>query len=47
MTIGIAELGDGIGFVPIAIGLFGIAEIDRQAGAAAGPQLRRQQRSAI
>jgi putative tricarboxylic transport membrane protein len=27
MTFGIAELGDGIGFVPIAIGLFGIAEL--------------------
>ena len=27
MTFGIAELGDGIGFVPVAIGLFGIAEL--------------------
>jgi putative tricarboxylic transport membrane protein len=27
MTFGIAELGDGIGFVPIAIGMFGIAEL--------------------
>ena len=27
MTFDIAELGDGIGFVPIAIGLFGIAEL--------------------
>ncbi len=27
MTMDIAELGDGIGFVPIAIGLFGIAEL--------------------
>lgn len=27
MTFGIGELGDGIGFVPVAIGLFGIAEL--------------------
>jgi TctA family transporter len=27
MTLGIPELGDGIGFVPIAIGMFGIAEL--------------------
>jgi TctA family transporter len=27
MTFGLAGLGDGIGFVPIAIGLFGIAEL--------------------
>jgi putative tricarboxylic transport membrane protein len=27
MTMDIADLGDGIGFVPIAIGLFGIAEL--------------------
>jgi len=27
MTFGIQELGDGIGFVPVAIGLFGIAEL--------------------
>ena len=27
MTLGIGELGDGIGFVPIAIGMFGIAEL--------------------
>ncbi|HEY0438688.1 MAG TPA: tripartite tricarboxylate transporter permease [Xanthobacteraceae bacterium] len=27
MTFDIAELGDGIGFVPIAIGMFGIAEL--------------------
>ena len=27
MTLGFAELGDGIGFVPIAIGMFGIAEL--------------------
>ena len=27
MTFGIPELADGIGFVPIAIGLFGIAEM--------------------
>src|SRR5258706_27753 len=27
MTIDIPDLGDGIGFVPIAIGLFGIAEL--------------------
>jgi len=27
MTMGISELGDGIGFVPIAIGMFGLAEL--------------------
>jgi putative tricarboxylic transport membrane protein len=27
MTFGMQELGDGIGFVPVAIGLFGIAEL--------------------
>ena len=27
MTMGFGELGDGIGFVPVAIGLFGIAEL--------------------
>jgi putative tricarboxylic transport membrane protein len=27
MSFGISELGDGIGFVPVAIGLFGIAEL--------------------
>src|SRR6201991_3427153 len=27
MTMGLADLGDGIGFVPVAIGLFGIAEL--------------------
>src|SRR6185295_19066102 len=27
MTLDIAELGDGIGFVPIAIGMFGLAEL--------------------
>ncbi len=27
MTLDIGELGDGIGFVPVAIGLFGIAEL--------------------
>ena len=27
MTLDIAELGDGIGFVPVAIGMFGIAEL--------------------
>ena len=40
MTIGIPELGDGIGFVPIAIGLFGIAEMSATS-AAAGPRPRR------
>ena len=27
MTMDLADLGDGIGFVPIAIGMFGIAEL--------------------
>src|SRR5213079_1165017 len=27
MTMGLSDLGDGIGFVPIAIGMFGVAEL--------------------
>ncbi|MBP7064143.1 tripartite tricarboxylate transporter permease [Ferrovibrio sp.] len=29
LTFGVPELGDGIGFVPLAVGLFGIAEVMR------------------
>jgi putative tricarboxylic transport membrane protein len=33
MTLGLGELGDGIGFVPVAIGLFGVAELAITLGA--------------
>ena len=36
---GIVELGDGIGVVPIAVGLFGVAEILTTAGQASAPQV--------
>ncbi len=38
---GIIELGDGVGIVPVAVGLFGISEILITAGAAAPPQIQR------
>ena len=34
---GVVELGDGIGVVPVAVGLFGLAEILATAGLAAPP----------
>jgi putative tricarboxylic transport membrane protein len=36
---GVVELGDGIGVVPVAVGLFGLAEILATAGLAAPPQV--------
>jgi putative tricarboxylic transport membrane protein len=43
MTLDIPELGDGIGFVPIAIGMFGVAELAVHARPAAGPHPARRQ----
>jgi len=37
---GVAELGDGIGIVPVAVGLFGISEILLSAGRAATGEIR-------
>lgn len=37
-TYGVAELGDGIGVVPVAVGLFGLAEILATAGRKLPPQ---------
>jgi len=34
---GVVELGDGIGVVPVAVGLFGVAEILATAGQASPP----------
>ena len=36
---GVVELGDGIGIVPAAVGLFGLAEILATAGLATPPQV--------
>jgi putative tricarboxylic transport membrane protein len=38
---GVIELGDGIGIVPVAVGLFGLAEILTTAGQAAAPEVVR------
>ena len=38
-TYGIAELGDGIGVVPVAVGLFGLSEILATAGRKAPPKV--------
>jgi putative tricarboxylic transport membrane protein len=38
---GVVELGDGIGVVPVAVGLFGVAEILATAGLAAPPNVMR------
>jgi putative tricarboxylic transport membrane protein len=38
---GVVELGDGIGIVPVAVGLFGLAEILTTAGQAAVPEVVR------
>ncbi len=38
-TFGLPTLIDGVGFVPVAMGLFGIAEVLAQCGSAGGPQL--------
>jgi len=40
-TFGVIELGDGIGIVPVAVGLFGISEILLTAGAVAPPKVQR------
>jgi putative tricarboxylic transport membrane protein len=40
-SYGIVELGDGIGIVPVAVGLFGLAEILATAGQAAPPAVIR------
>src|SRR5262245_62982661 len=36
---GVTELGDGVGVVPVAVGLFGLAEILVTAGQATPPQV--------
>jgi len=38
---GVVELGDGIGIVPVAVGLFGLSEILATAGQAAAPEIQR------
>jgi putative tricarboxylic transport membrane protein len=38
---GIIELGDGVGIVPVAVGLFGVSEILLAAGAATMPDVQR------
>jgi len=40
-SYGLVELGDGIGIVPVAVGLFGLAEILATAGQAAPPAVLR------
>jgi putative tricarboxylic transport membrane protein len=40
-SFGIVELGDGVGIVPVAVGLFGISEILLAAGSAAPPKIQR------
>jgi TctA family transporter len=40
MTFGVHELADGIGFVPVAMGLFGVAEIIAKLGSAGGASAR-------
>jgi putative tricarboxylic transport membrane protein len=39
-SFGIIELGDGVGIVPVAVGLFGISEILMTAAAGEGPKVR-------
>src|SRR3989338_11471098 len=36
---GVVELGDGIGVVPLAVGLFGLAEVFATAGQATPPEV--------
>ena len=38
-SFGLIELGDGVGIVPVAVGLFGISEILLKAGQAQGPKV--------
>jgi putative tricarboxylic transport membrane protein len=40
-SFGIVELGDGVGIVPVAVGLFGISEILLSAGGPEGPPVKR------
>ncbi|HUP95640.1 MAG TPA: tripartite tricarboxylate transporter permease [Burkholderiales bacterium] len=40
-SFGIVELGDGVGIVPVAVGLFGISEILLTAGQAGSPPVQR------
>jgi putative tricarboxylic transport membrane protein len=40
-SFGIVELGDGVGIVPVAVGLFGISEILLSAGEPGGPPVKR------
>jgi len=40
-NFGIVELGDGVGIVPVAVGLFGVSEILLTAGAPTAPQVQR------
>jgi len=40
-SFGIVELGDGVGIVPVAVGLFGISEILLTAGQGEGPKVQR------
>ena len=40
-NFGIVELGDGVGIVPVAVGLFGVSEILLTAGATTMPEVQR------
>src|SRR5687767_5254451 len=40
-SFGLIELGDGVGIVPVAVGLFGISEILLVAGQGTGPNIQR------
>ncbi len=40
-SFNIVELGDGVGIVPVAVGLFGVSEILLTAGGAAAPDVQR------
>ena len=40
-SFGVVELGDGVGIVPVAVGLFGVSEILLNASQAAAPQVQR------
>ena len=40
-SFGIVELGDGVGIVPVAVGLFGVSEILLSAGALKMPEVQR------
>ena len=40
-SFGIIELGDGVGIVPVAVGLFGVSEILLAAGASTMPEVQR------